>query len=146
MRIIGARRSRSDHRVLSYNRALELTGCESIEATLRARRLLWTGALTRMDDGRLPKRVMFGTIKDGPRKDGAGKRKEWWHAWKVTSSVFQDPTKLETRSPRCPELDRNSHRGRAEVYDRVDEGGRREVQIPPEENRQIARESTNVTE
>ena len=37
---------------------------------------------------------------------------------------------------------------RAEVYDRVEEGGRREVQNPPgEENRQIAREpSTNVTE
>ena len=47
LRIIGARRRRLDHRVLSYNRALELTGCESIEATLRAR------ALTRMDDGRL---------------------------------------------------------------------------------------------
>ena len=52
--------------------------------------------------------------------------------------VFQDPTKLETRCPRCPEMDRNSHRGKAEI---VEEGGRREVQIPPgEENRQIARE------
>ena len=40
LRIIGARRRRSDHRVLSSNRALELTECESIEATLRARRLL----------------------------------------------------------------------------------------------------------
>ena len=68
LRIIEARRRRSDHRVLSYNRALELTECESIEATLRARRLLWAGALTRMDDGRLPKRVMFGRIKDGVKK------------------------------------------------------------------------------
>ena len=42
--------------------------------------------------------------------------------------VFQDPTELETRSPRCPELARNGHRGRAEVYDRVEEGGRRDVQ------------------
>ena len=40
LRIIGARQRRSDHRVLSYDRALELTGCESIEAILRARRLL----------------------------------------------------------------------------------------------------------
>ena len=55
--------------------------------------------------------------------------------------VFQDPTKLETRCPRCPDMDRNSHRGRAEIYDRVEEGGRRGVQIPPgEENRQVARE------
>ena len=30
LRIFGARRYRLDHRVLSYNRALELTGCESM--------------------------------------------------------------------------------------------------------------------
>ena len=49
--------------------------------------------------------------------------------------VFQDLTKLETRSPRCPEMDRNSHRGRAEIHDRVEKEGR-EVQIPPgEKNR-----------
>ena len=54
--------------------------------------------------------------------------------------VLQDPTKLETHSPRYPEMDQNSHQGRVEVYDRVEEGGRK-VQIPPgEENRQIARE------
>ena len=29
----------------SYNRALEITGCESIETTLRTRRLLWAGTL-----------------------------------------------------------------------------------------------------
>ena len=63
---------KSDHRVLSYNRALELTGCERIEATLRAGRLLWAEALTRMDDCRLPKRVMFGTIKDGVKKGRGG--------------------------------------------------------------------------
>ena len=55
-----------------YNRALELTGCESIEATLRARRLLWAGALIRMDDERLPKRVMFGKVKDGVKKGWGG--------------------------------------------------------------------------
>ena len=57
-----------------------------------------------MDDGRLSKRVMFGTIKDGVKK-GRGGQESGWHAWKAT--------------PRCPELDRNSHRGKAEVYDRV---------------------------
>ena len=34
-RIIGAQRKRPDHRMTSYNRALEITGCESIETTLR---------------------------------------------------------------------------------------------------------------
>ena len=30
-----------------------------------------------MDDGRLPKRVMFGTIKDGVKKRRGGQEKEW---------------------------------------------------------------------
>ena len=30
LRIIGAQRKRPDHRMTSYNRALEITGCESI--------------------------------------------------------------------------------------------------------------------
>ena len=82
-----------------------------------------------MDDGRLPKRVMFGTISDGVKKGRGGQEKEWV----ACVESFQDPTKLETRSPRCPELDRYSHR--------VEEGGKRVVQIPPgEENRQITRE------
>ena len=40
LRIIGAQRKRPDHRMISYNRALEITGCESIETTLRTRKLL----------------------------------------------------------------------------------------------------------
>ena len=45
LRIIEAQRKRPDHRMTSYNRALEKTGCESIETTLRTRRLLWAGTL-----------------------------------------------------------------------------------------------------
>ena len=40
LRIIGAQRKRLDHRMISYNRALEVTRCESIKTTLRMRRLL----------------------------------------------------------------------------------------------------------
>ena len=43
LRIIGAQCKRPDHRMTSYNRALEITRCESIETTLRTRRLLWAG-------------------------------------------------------------------------------------------------------
>ena len=39
LRIIGAQRKRRDHRMTSCNRALEITRCESIETTLRTRRL-----------------------------------------------------------------------------------------------------------
>ena len=46
LRIIGAQHKTSDHRMTSYNRALEITGCESIETILRTRRLLWAGRLS----------------------------------------------------------------------------------------------------
>ena len=55
LRIIGAQRKRSDHRMTSYNRTLKITRCESFETTLRTGRLLWAGMLVRMSGGHLPK-------------------------------------------------------------------------------------------
>ena len=40
LRIVGTQRKRPDHRMTSYNRALEITRCESIETALRTTRLL----------------------------------------------------------------------------------------------------------
>ena len=40
LRIIGVQRKRPDNRMTSYNRALEMNGCEIIETTLRTRRRL----------------------------------------------------------------------------------------------------------
>ena len=77
LRIIGAQRKRPDHRMISYNRALEITRCESIETTLRTRRLLWTGTPLRMSGGRLPKRIMFGNLEGAVRRGRGGKEKEW---------------------------------------------------------------------
>ena len=77
LRIIGAQRKRPDHRMTSYNRALEITGCESIETTLRTRRLLWAGTLLRMSGGRLPKRIAFGNLEGAVRRGRGGKEKEW---------------------------------------------------------------------
>ena len=76
-RIIGAQRKRPNHRITSYNRALEITGCESIETTLRTRRLLWAGTLIRMSGGRLPKRIMSGNLEGAVRRGRGGKEKEW---------------------------------------------------------------------
>ena len=59
LRIIGAQRKRPDHWMTLYNCALEMSGCESIETTLRTRSLLWARALIRMNGGRLPKRIML---------------------------------------------------------------------------------------
>ena len=76
-RIIVAQRKRPDHRMTSYNRALEITRCESIETTLRTRRFLWAGTLLRMNGGRLPKRIMFGNLEGAVRRGRGGKEKEW---------------------------------------------------------------------
>ena len=60
LRILGAWCKSPNKRILSYKDALQRTKCESIVTTVRTRRLLWAGALLRMGDHRLPKRVMSG--------------------------------------------------------------------------------------
>ena len=61
-RCIGRRKhSRTDHPI-SYLDTLIKTGSESIEATLRRRRILFAGFMMRMEDTRLPKCVIFGEL------------------------------------------------------------------------------------
>ena len=76
LRIIGAQLKRPHHRMTSYNRALEKTGCESIETTLRTRRILWAGTLLQMSGGRLLKRLVFGNLEGAVRRGRGGKEKE----------------------------------------------------------------------
>ena len=57
--------------------ALHRTQCESIETTVRTRRLLWAGALLRLGDHRLPKRVMSGELENAGKRGPGGKEKEW---------------------------------------------------------------------
>ena len=83
--VIGAQRKRSEHRMTSYNRALEITRCESIETTLRTRRLLWAGTLIRMSGGRVPKRIVFGNLEGAVGEDGLGRRKRGPIAYRATS-------------------------------------------------------------
>ena len=78
LRIIGAQRKRPDHRTTSYNRAFEITQCKSIETTLRTIILLWAGALIRMSNERLPKRIVFGKLEGAVMKGQGGKEKEEW--------------------------------------------------------------------
>ena len=65
LRVIGYHRARGTYRQLSYAQALKKTGCHSAEAIVRQRRLLFAGALARQQDGRLPKRLAFGTLAGG---------------------------------------------------------------------------------
>ena len=65
LRVIGYRRERGTYRQLSYAQALKKTGCQSVEATIRQRRLLFAGAKASQPDGRLPKRLMDGKLVGG---------------------------------------------------------------------------------
>ena len=75
-RCIGWRKhNRADHSI-SYLDTLVKTGRESIEATLRRRRILFARFVARMEDTRLPKCVMFGEMVGGAGCVG-GQEKEW---------------------------------------------------------------------
>ena len=51
-------------------------GRESIEATIRRRRILFAGFVARLEDTRLPKCVMFGELV-GDEDYVGGQKKEW---------------------------------------------------------------------
>ena len=64
-RCIGWRKHNRADYPISYLDTLIKTGSESIEATLRRRRILFAGLVARMEDTRLPKCVMFGEMVGG---------------------------------------------------------------------------------
>ena len=66
---------RTDHPI-SYLDTLIKTGNESIETTLRRRRILFAGFVARIEDTRLPKCVMFGGMVGSAGCVG-GQEKEW---------------------------------------------------------------------
>ena len=77
LRVIGYRRERGTYRQLSYAQALKKTGCQSVEATIRQRRLLFAGAMSRQPAGRLPKRLMDGKLVGG-EDPGKGRPEQNW--------------------------------------------------------------------
>ena len=72
LRIIGFRRKdRTGYKPLSYGEALERTGSERIDATIRKRQLGFAGALIRQVELRLSKRVRFERLAmEGPKREG----------------------------------------------------------------------------
>ena len=110
----------------SCNRALEITGCESIEITLRTRRLLWAGTLLR--GGRLPKRIMFGNLEGAVRRGRGGKEKEWTDCVQSDIRAFGITGDWKTMALK------------AEVWiEAVTEGGRRFMTAWREEEEDAAR-------
>ena len=65
LRCVGVRkRQRSDH-PLSYAATLAMAGCESVETTIRRRRLLFAGFLLRQQLNRLPTAILHGSLVNG---------------------------------------------------------------------------------
>nr|VZI28355.1 unnamed protein product [Spirometra erinaceieuropaei] len=54
---------------------LERTGIPSIYAILKQMQLRWSGHLARMDDERLPKRLFYGDVATGSRRQGGQMRR-----------------------------------------------------------------------
>ena len=77
LRVIGYRRERGTYRQLSYAQALKKTGCQSVEATIRQRRLLFAGVMARQSAGRLPKRLMDRKLVGG-EDPGKGRPEQNW--------------------------------------------------------------------
>ena len=72
LRVIGCRRVHGTYLKMSYAKALKKTWSQSVEATIRQRRLLFAEALARQGDKRLPKRLLFAGRLEGGGDPGAG--------------------------------------------------------------------------
>ena len=76
-RCIGWSKWKRTDRPLSYAETLLQTGCgETIEATIRKRRLCFAGFVMRMKEDRLPKRVLLGMLATGKGYRG-GQESDW---------------------------------------------------------------------
>ena len=80
--------------MLSNADALAKTGCENIGTTVRKGRILFAGFLARMDNERLPKRVMFGELEGGKGYVG-GPEQDWMDCLEHDLSLFNLP--IETK-------------------------------------------------
>ena len=90
--------SRADHSI-SYLDTLINTKSESIEATLRRRRILFAGFVARMEDTRLPKCVMFGEMV-GARAAWGGRKKSGWDVSWTISELSASTTTSGRLQPR----------------------------------------------
>ena len=66
----------SEDHILSYANALLKTNSESVETTVRRRRILFAGFVACMGEERLPRRVMFGEMLEGKGYSG-GQEWDW---------------------------------------------------------------------
>ena len=73
---------------MSYAKALKKAQCESVETTIRKRRLFFAGVAQRKTNGRLTHRGMFGTMAVG-ENPGPGRPEKNWAQRPADIRVFQ---------------------------------------------------------
>ena len=54
---------------------LKRAGMQSVHTLLKLAQLIWTGHVTRVSDERLPKKILYGEIRDGKRSHGDRKKR-----------------------------------------------------------------------
>ncbi|CAN0240606.1 unnamed protein product, partial [Pylaiella littoralis] len=118
LRCIGWKKRERTDRPLSYAKALITAGCnESVEATVRKRRLCFAGFVARMRDERLPKIALLGELQGGARYLG-GQEFDWLRRMQEDLEAFDIVVdKKEGWEASAKRAD--------EWYDRIDEGARR---------------------
>ena len=77
LRVIGYHRERGTYRQLSYAQVLKKTECQSVEAAIRQRRLLFAGGMARQHAGRLLKQLMDEKLVGG-EDPGKGRPEQNW--------------------------------------------------------------------
>jgi exonuclease III len=60
---------------IPHTRILERTGSISMEATIMRQQLRWIGHTIRMPGNRLPRKVLYGQLEEGPRARGGQKKR-----------------------------------------------------------------------
>ena len=83
--------NRADHPISYLNTHIK-TGSESIEATLRRRRILFAGFVASMEDTRMPKCVMFGELVGRAGCVGGRKKSGWGVSWMMSELSELTPT------------------------------------------------------
>ena len=75
LRCLGWRKRKLEDHILSNANVLLRTDSESIETTVRRRKILFAGFVARMGEERLPRRVMFREMLGGKGYSGG----QEWH-------------------------------------------------------------------
>ena len=81
---------------VTHTQIFQQTNTVSIEATLAKRQLRWVGHIKRMPEQRLPRRVLYGQLKDGRRSQGGQRKRFKDHIKSTLKSCNIPPADLET--------------------------------------------------